>query len=244
MSNFHPDTRGQWWSLFFRPLVQSCCGEGGTLHTKITSECGECSQCLGHTGFAPAHSMCAFPFYTAQALGCSARNCLRQALGCMYFPGLSHSGSGSWVLHKDTDMVGPAFCALPRSEQLRWPDAWWVQSPPRCGVNLTDSPVPAAQFSGYTMGVPSQVCRVSLLGSWSLAVTLPADVDHPESQEVLVSNRACFQFGKGCLSGAVISPFQLWLPLPACLWWGMGRSKAGWLCWVLCTVSGPGSVLD
>ena len=105
--------------FFFRPLVQSCCGEGGTLHTNNTSVCGECSQCLGHTGFAPAHSVCAFPFYTAQALGCSARNYLRQALGCMHFPGLSHSDSGSWVLHKGTDMVGPAFCALPRSEQLR-----------------------------------------------------------------------------------------------------------------------------
>ena len=28
------------------------------------------------------------------------------------------------------------------------------------------------------------VCLVSVLGSWPLAATLPADVDHPESQEV------------------------------------------------------------
>ena len=41
------------------------------------------------------------------------------------------------------------------------------------------SPVPAAQFSGCTPGAPSQ-----------------ADVDHPESQEVLVSNEACLQFGR------------------------------------------------
>ena len=27
-------------------------------------------------------------------------NWLRQALGCMHFLGLNHSGSGSWVLHK------------------------------------------------------------------------------------------------------------------------------------------------
>ena len=46
--------------------------EGGTLQTNITGVCVECSQCLGHTGFAPAHSKCAFPVYTAQALGCSA----------------------------------------------------------------------------------------------------------------------------------------------------------------------------
>ena len=46
-------------------------------------------------------------------------NCPKRALGCVHFPGLSHSGSGSWVLHKGADSVGPAFCALPRSEQLR-----------------------------------------------------------------------------------------------------------------------------
>ena len=32
---------------------------------------------------------------------------------------------------------------------------------------------------------------VSLLGSWFLAATLPADVNRPESQEVLVSNEVC-----------------------------------------------------
>ena len=94
-------------------LVQLCCGEGGLLQTNITGMCGKCSQCLGHTGFAPAHSVCAFPVYTAQALGCSTRNCLRWALDCIHFPGLSHSGSGSQVLHKGTDLIGPAFCALP-----------------------------------------------------------------------------------------------------------------------------------
>ena len=43
---------------------------------------------------------------------------VRRALGCMYFPGLICSGSGSQVLHKGADSVGPAFCALPRSKQL------------------------------------------------------------------------------------------------------------------------------
>ena len=59
---------------------------------------------------------------------------------------------------------------------------------------------------------------MSLLGSLSLAAALPADVDHPESQEVLVSNEGCLQFGRGCLSGAVISRSWLWLQTPtACL---------------------------
>ena len=109
----------QWWSLFLGSLVQSCCGEGGTLQTNITVVCGECSQCFRHTGFTPAHGMCTFPVYTVPALGCSAGNCLRQTLGCMHFPGLSHSGSRSRVFHKGTDLVGPVFCARPRSEQLR-----------------------------------------------------------------------------------------------------------------------------
>ena len=76
--------------------------------------------------------------------------------------------------------------------------------------------------AGSQQGVPSQVCRVSLLGSWSLAATLLVDVDHPESQEVLVSNEASLQFGRWCLSGAAIAPFWLSLPSPACLWWGNG----------------------
>ena len=56
-----------------------------------------------------------------------------------HFPGLSCSGSSSQVLHKGTDLVGPAFCALPRSKQLRHqvlgkcavPGVWCVLSPPR-----------------------------------------------------------------------------------------------------------------
>ena len=135
---------------------------------------------------------------------------------------LSRSGSGTQVLHKGADSVGPAFCALPRSKQVRWPGSWRVWS-----LQLIASPVPATRFSGCTTGAPSQVCRVSLLGSWSLAVTLLADVNHPESQEVFVSNEACLQFGRWCLSGAAIACFRLWLPSPACLWWGMGQSAAG-----------------
>ena len=58
--------------IYFSSLVQLCCGEGGTLQTNITGMCGECSQCLSHTGFAPPHGLCAFLVYIAQAPGCSA----------------------------------------------------------------------------------------------------------------------------------------------------------------------------
>ena len=142
-------------------LVQSCCGEGGTLQTNITGVCGECSQCLGHTGFAPTHGVCAFPVYTAQAPGCSACNCLRRALGCVHFPGLSRSGSGSRVLHKGADSIGSAFCALPRSGSSG-DQVLGEHSLPRWGVHLITSLIPAAQFPGWQRVRPSQVCRVSL----------------------------------------------------------------------------------
>ena len=101
---------------FLGSLVPSCCGEGGTLQTNNT---GVCSQCLSNTGPASAHDACALPAHTAQALGCSARNRPRPALGCMHLPGLSHPGSGTRVVLRGADSVGPAFCALPRSEWLR-----------------------------------------------------------------------------------------------------------------------------
>ena len=55
--------------------------------------CGECLQCLGHTGFAPTHSVYSFLVYTAQAPGCSAG---------------------------ELSKVGPVLCALPRSKPLRF----------------------------------------------------------------------------------------------------------------------------
>ena len=147
---------------FLCSLVLSFCGEGGTLQTNILGICGECSQCFNRTGFAPTHGMCAFPVYTAQAPGCSARNCLRQALGCMHFSGLSCSGSGSRVLPKGADSVEPVPFPGPSSSGdqvlgectlLRWV------------MRLIASPVPAARFPCCTRVTPSQVCRLSLLGS-------------------------------------------------------------------------------
>ena len=110
VSDFCPDTKGTVVDTFLGSLVQSCCGEGGTLQTNNT---GVCSQCLRHTGPAPANSVCAFPVYTAQALGCSTGNRPRPALGCMHFPGLSCSGSGTRVVLRGADSVGPAFVPFP-----------------------------------------------------------------------------------------------------------------------------------
>ena len=101
---------------FLGSLVQSHCGEGGTLQTNNT---GVCLQCLSRIELAPAHGACTLSTHTAQALGCSTGNNPRPALGCMHLPGLSRSGSGTRVVLRGADSVGPVYCALPRSEQLR-----------------------------------------------------------------------------------------------------------------------------
>ena len=199
MSNFCPATRGAFF-FFLGSLVQLCFGEGGTLWTSITALC---SRWFSHTGFAPAHGMCAFPVYTAQTPGCSARNCLMRALVYVHFPGLSRSGSGSQVLHKGADLAGPAFCTRPRPKQLRWPGAWPTYSPPVGGCSWPPHPFQLPGFLGVQRACLLKC--VSILGSWSLAATLPENVDRPESQEVLVSREVCLQFCIGCLSGAECS---------------------------------------
>ena len=78
-----------------------------------TNNTGVHSQCLSHTGSAPAHGACSLPAHTARALGCSAGNNPRPALGSMHLPGPSRSGSGTWVVLRGADSVRPAFCALP-----------------------------------------------------------------------------------------------------------------------------------
>ena len=79
-----------------------------------------CARSVSATlGLPPTHLVCALPAHTAQALGCSAGNRLRLALGCIHLPGLSCSGSGTRVILRGAESVGPAFCALRRSEQLR-----------------------------------------------------------------------------------------------------------------------------
>ena len=66
-------------------------------------------------------------------------NCLKWALGCVYFPGLICSGSGSQVLHKGADLVGPTFCALSKCKQLSGPGAWQAHSPQAADLWLRPS---------------------------------------------------------------------------------------------------------
>ena len=93
-------------AAYLGALVQLRCGQGGTLQTNITGMCRKCLQCLGHTGFAPTHSVCAFLVYTAQAPGCSAGE-------------LSKAGPGLHALPRSKPLRF-RFCGTPQRYRLGW----------------------------------------------------------------------------------------------------------------------------
>ena len=187
--------------MYLGSLVQFCCREGGKL--QISLVCGECLQCLDHPGFAPVHGMCVFPVYTAQAPGCFV---------------------------KEMSKWDPVLRALPRSSPLRFifsgtlqrhrlswaciscPSQVWAAHVARClasadspaALYLITSMIPAILFPECIAWVQSQVCHMSPMGSWSLAVTLLVDMKCPGSQEDVVSN--CSQFGRGCCPWGRVSP--------------------------------------
>ena len=112
----------------------------------------------------PPLTVCVFSQSTLLRLQVALQgNYLKQALGCVHFPGLSCSGSGSWVLHKGADSVGPAFCALPRSEHLRQPGAWRVHTSQVWCV----LPPPPSQLLGFLVVKQEHHlrCALSPLGS-------------------------------------------------------------------------------
>ena len=152
-------------------------------------------------------------------------NCPRWALGFVHFPALSCSGSRSQVPTKTQTPMGVHFVPFPG------PSSSGDQVLGECSVPgglciLITSLVPATQFPGCSARAPSQVCRVSVLGSWSLAATLLADVIHPGSQEDLLGNwEPAHSLVEDAVSGAEFSSFWLWLP--PCLGRGMGQYAAG-----------------
>ena len=152
--------------FFLGSLVQSRCGEGGMLQTNNT---GMCSQCLSHTGPAPAHGACSLPAHTAQALGCSAGN---------------HRG---W----------PWAAASPRSKLLRLRHSGSPQRC-RVGwaCVLCPSQVRAAQVMRCLASAIAATYRLpaSRLPKCTTGAPSQADVDRPDPQEVLVSKEACLQF--------------------------------------------------
>ena len=104
-----------------------------------TNNTGMRSQCLSHTGSAPAQGACSLPAHTAQALGCSAGNHPWSKL--LRF---RHSGS-------------------PRRCRLGWacvlcPSQGRAAQVMRCLVNAiaVTYRLPATRLSGCTTGTPSQ----------------------------------------------------------------------------------------
>ena len=174
-----------------------------------------CSKNMDYTGFAKAQGSVCFPDLHCSGPGCSAGHCPKWALSFMHFPGLSHSGS--LVLYKGTDLVVSAFCALPRSQQFRWPGAWQVHCPRWTILNHLPSP-------GHSV---SWVCRESTIsvvghvssGELILGCDPPAYFNHPGPQEdVLATGSLLTVWWKMLFSGAKIAaaPF-LWALTVACL---------------------------
>ena len=208
--------------IYLGSLVQLCCREGGTLQTNITGVCGEYSQCLGHTGFAPAHGMCAFLVCTAQVPGCSAAE-------------LSKVGPGLHALPRST-LLRFRFSGTPQRHRLSW------------ACVLCPSQVRAAQVTRYLASTlfPAGQCVLSppwfqpliFLGvQWERclrhAVWLflgvisgcdpPDGCHHQGSQEDLVSNwEPARRLVGDAVSGAKFAPYLPALAvscLPPCLRW-------------------------
>ena len=92
---------------FLGSLVQSCCGEGGTLQTTLA-----CARSDSATLGLPPLTECVLSrlYYLGST---SAEDCLRLALGCMHLPGLSRSGSGTQEVLRGADLVGLHFVPFP-----------------------------------------------------------------------------------------------------------------------------------
>ena len=95
------------------------CAAGREEHCKqISLACVGSAHSVSVTLGLPLLTACVLSWSTLLRLQVALLgNYLKWSLGCVHFPELCCSGSQ--VLHKGTDSVGPVFCALPRSEQLR-----------------------------------------------------------------------------------------------------------------------------
>ena len=107
--------RGRWRTLFFfLRLTCSVALRGGRegCCKQITLACARSTS--APLGLPPVHCACSLPAHTAQALGCSSRNHPWPALGCLHFPGPSHSGSGTWIVLRGADSrLGLRFVPFP-----------------------------------------------------------------------------------------------------------------------------------
>ena len=170
MSNFHSATRGKGGHLF-RLTCSVVLWWGGTLQTNIPGVCGECLQCLHHTGFASAHGVCAFLVYTAQAPGCSVA---------------------------ELSKAGPGLHALSRSKLLRFRFSCTPQRQTQLGLRFL--PFPGLSSSGnqvlgeHTLpgrrGILSPPLSQPLSVSWVYSKSAISAVPYVSSGE-LISDSNC-----------------------------------------------------
>ena len=109
--------RGRWRTFFFFFFLRLTCsvvlwgGREGCCK-QITLACARSASAT--LGLHPVHGACSLPAHAAQALGCSAGNHPKPALGCLHFQGLSRSGSGTRVVLRGTDSrLGLHFVPFP-----------------------------------------------------------------------------------------------------------------------------------
>ena len=175
------------------------------------------------------------PLFTACVLSQSTLFRLRLLAG-----ELSEVGLGLHALPR-SKLLRCSFSVTPQRRRLGWacvlcPSQVRAAQATRClastlspGGRRVLSP-PWSQPLGFLGGsartrLSCTMC-LSPLESWSLAATLPADVNRLESQEVLVSNwEPAHSLVEDAISGAEIAPFWLWLP-PICL-----HASGGWGGW-------------
>ena len=124
--------------------------------------------------------------------------------------------SGSRLLCQGPSEAGPGLHAPPRSKPLRFRH---LGSPQRRRLGwaciLCLSQVRAAQVMRCLASTIAMTYHLpaTWLSRCTTGTLSQDDVDRPDPQEVLGSKKACLQFYRSCLSGAVISPFWLWLPI-------------------------------
>jgi len=103
VSNFCPDTRGEGGHLF----RLTCRAVGREEHCKqISLACvWSARSVLATLGLSPLKA-CVLSHSTLLRLQVALQgNCLKRALSCMHFPGLSRLGTGSCVLHRGLRFV-------------------------------------------------------------------------------------------------------------------------------------------
>ena len=199
-------------------LAQLSCGEGGALQTSVTGVCGECPQCLGHTGSAPAHGVCAFP-----------STLLRLQVA------LQGAGPGLPALPRSKPL-GFRFSGPPQRRRLGWacvlrPSLLRAAQATTClasalspGGDCVLSP-PRSQPLGFLGGCGRAHLRCALCLFWEADLWLQAyqwmsTIQNPRESwletgsliEVLVEDG---------VSGAEFAPFWLWLPLSSGRWAGL-----------------------